>query len=208
MSEKYHWFKGIRFTRDDKTGYYANSTIHKRMHVYVWEYYNGKVPKGYQVHHIDMDKSNNCIGNLQLLTKSEHMKLHGKLLTDKQREWRRNNLKETARPKASEWHKSESGRLWHSDHIKKQRENGGFKKDLICTNCGNEYVGESKGDNHFCCNACKSAYRRKMGLDLIEKTCKICGNTFKTSKYSKSITCSQSCSNKLRWKTKHENKVS
>ena len=58
MSEKFQFFDGRKFTRDEKTGYYLCSTkdligSRKRMHVYVWEYYNGLVPEGYHIHHID-----------------------------------------------------------------------------------------------------------------------------------------------------------
>ena len=48
MSEKFQFFDGRKFTRDDKTGYYLCSTqneknVRKRMHVYVWEYFYGPV---------------------------------------------------------------------------------------------------------------------------------------------------------------------
>lgn len=210
MSEKYQYFNSVKFTRDDKTGYYCNSTTHKRMHVYVWEYYNGQIAKGYQVHHIDEDKSNNDITNLQLLTQSEHMKLHGSHLTSEQRDWRKNNINTNARPKAIEWHKSESGRKWHTEHIKKQREHGAFKQELTCTNCGKFYIGEISGNsgNNFCSNACKSSYRRKLGVDLVERNCPVCDNIFKVNKYAKTVTCSRSCANKYRWRKKNESKVS
>ncbi len=45
-------------------------------HRYVWEKHNGQIPKGYQIHHIDEDKLNNKIENLQLMKNSEHQKLH------------------------------------------------------------------------------------------------------------------------------------
>ena len=35
------WFNGIKFTKDDKTGYYLNSSIRKRLHRYVWELHYG-----------------------------------------------------------------------------------------------------------------------------------------------------------------------
>ena len=35
-----------------------------------------ELPTGYVVHHIDEDKQNNSIKNLQLMTVSEHMRLH------------------------------------------------------------------------------------------------------------------------------------
>ena len=95
MPEKFQFFDGKRFTRDDKTGYYLCATAddgkRKRMHVYVWEYFNGPVPKGYHIHHIDGDKSNNNIKNLQLLLAMEHEKLHGSMWTDEQRNRARKN---------------------------------------------------------------------------------------------------------------------
>lgn len=45
-------------------------------HSVVWEKHNGKIPKGFQIHHIDSDKTNNDIKNLQLLTPSEHKRMH------------------------------------------------------------------------------------------------------------------------------------
>jgi len=47
-------------------------------HHYVWaKFYNQtSIPKGCVIHHIDHNVDNNNIENLQLLTISEHMKLH------------------------------------------------------------------------------------------------------------------------------------
>ena len=77
MKEKYQYFQGVKFCRDDSTGYYLNGTIHERMHRYVWEHYCGKIPEGFQIHHIDGDKSNNGIDNLAMMTDSAPQKLHG-----------------------------------------------------------------------------------------------------------------------------------
>ena len=47
------------------------------LHHLVWEkYYGKKVPKGYHIHHKDENKTNNDINNLELMTASDHMKLH------------------------------------------------------------------------------------------------------------------------------------
>lgn len=199
--EKYQEFDGIKFILTDK-GYYRHNGLRKYMHRYVWEYYNGKIPSGYEVHHIDFNRGNNDISNLQLLTREEHRKIHAELLTEQQREWRRKNLERTARPKAIEWHKSDEGSRWHSEQIKRMHKEGAFKHNLICTQCGKEYVGEihKKGDNAFCSNACKSAYRRAKGLDNIERICPVCDNKFMTNKYRPSETCSRSCANRLRHK--------
>lgn len=49
----------------------------KPLHHLVWEkHYNKKVPKGYQIHHKDKNKTNNDINNLELISASEHTRLH------------------------------------------------------------------------------------------------------------------------------------
>ena len=45
-------------------------------HVFVWESFFGEIPEGCQIHHIDGDKTNNDIGNLQLVTALEHKRIH------------------------------------------------------------------------------------------------------------------------------------
>lgn len=45
-------------------------------HIYVWEKYNGPLSKGRCVHHIDGNKQNNDIRNLQGMTIKEHISMH------------------------------------------------------------------------------------------------------------------------------------
>lgn len=62
----------------DTSGYPTISINNKTLciHVLEWERYNGQKPEGMKVHHIDFDKSNWHIKNLQLVTPSEHRKIH------------------------------------------------------------------------------------------------------------------------------------
>jgi len=62
----------------DKAGYMIVYCPKKTMmyHRLVWSKYNGKIPEGYHIHHIDGNKLNNDISNLQLISSSEHSKLH------------------------------------------------------------------------------------------------------------------------------------
>lgn len=57
-------------------GKYFTNFKHGYLHVYIYEFYNGKIEKGYHVHHKDHNRFNNDISNLQLLTHSEHSKIH------------------------------------------------------------------------------------------------------------------------------------
>ncbi len=54
-------------TRDCKTRY---------VHRLVWEDNNGEIPKSNIVHHINGDKKDNRIENLQCLSRSEHRTKH------------------------------------------------------------------------------------------------------------------------------------
>jgi len=47
-----------------------------KLHIYVWEKENGSKPKGYQIHHIDNNKKNYLLENLQLVTQSDHFRIH------------------------------------------------------------------------------------------------------------------------------------
>ena len=44
------------------------------VHRFVYECFNGEIPKGKETDHIDGDKKNNLISNLQLLTKKENIR--------------------------------------------------------------------------------------------------------------------------------------
>lgn len=192
-------FDGLSFRKDKKTGYYLNAKTHKRLHVYVWEYFNGKVPKGYHVHHKDHDKTNNEIDNLTLLSASEHSALHSKEQVEKHYQDMIKNLKDNAIPKASEWHGSKEGKEWHKRHYEKTKAALHKQGDFICENCGKPFTAEITGNNRFCSNNCKMAYRRKSGVDNETRECECCGKEFITNKYSKAKTCSRQCRSHLRY---------
>ena len=197
--QKYQYYHGIKFTLDKKSGYYQNSTIHKSLHRFVWEENKGEIPKGYEIHHVDFDKSNNHIYNLMMLSKKEHLKIHSKNLTDEQRQFKRDNMNNVARPKAIEWHKSKEGLEWHKKHYQECLKDSKPKMKKICVFCGSEFIGYS--NSNYCSNKCKSAQRRKSGKDKITVKCIICGNDFSTNKYRPAKTCSKSCAN-IMWHSK------
>ena len=105
--------------RKKANGYwYNNSNGVKYLHREKLKQYLGMTDeemKIYEVHHIDENKDNNDISNLKLVTKKEHSEIHSRTLTDEQREARRKNMNEKARPVAIAWHKSEEGLKWHKE---------------------------------------------------------------------------------------------
>jgi len=48
-------------------------------HHYIWEKSYGKIPEGFVIHHINFDKLDNRIENLQMMLEKEHLKLHDRL---------------------------------------------------------------------------------------------------------------------------------
>ncbi len=44
---------------------------------FIWIKHNGKIPKGYLIHHIDRNALNDHIDNLALLTRKVHFEIHG-----------------------------------------------------------------------------------------------------------------------------------
>lgn len=63
----------------DKDNRRANKNGYVLEHVAVWERENNKeIPSGYCIHHLNGNKSDNRIENLQLLTISDHTKLHNR----------------------------------------------------------------------------------------------------------------------------------
>lgn len=61
------------------TGKYTKSFL---THRFVYECFYGEIPEGMQIHHIDHDKQNNALDNLQMVTDEEN-KLMAKLASRK-----------------------------------------------------------------------------------------------------------------------------
>lgn len=184
---------GLPFRKDKKTGYWLCSSINKRLHRYVWEQINGEIPKGYQIHHIDFNKDNNDISNLQLVSSSEHHKIHSDALTDDERELRRKRMQEVVIPAAANWHKSNYDRC---DYSKLGKLGNACREEKVftCDCCGIEFTSKNT-KSRFCSNACKSRFHRKNKTFYKKdvRFCVICGTKFETDIKSKKCTCSEDC---------------
>ncbi len=89
------------------------------------------------------------------------------------------------------WHRSSIGREWAKKNYEKSLAITHVEIDLICIQCGKNYKGE-KGK--FCSGKCQSKWRRLHKVDNENRICVTCGKEFSINKYSKTKTCSRSCS--------------
>ena len=168
----------------------------KRLHRVVWEHHNGEIPKGYHVHHKDGNRHNNNISNLELMKAHDHESMHGN--SEERKAVGRKNI-EKAREGAIRWHKSAEGRTWHSKHAIQAWEDR-KPTEYRCDFCGKPFVSMniSYTGNHFCSNNCKSAFRRKSGVDNVTRNCMKCGKPFVANKYSRAKYCSLQCAGSCR----------
>jgi hypothetical protein len=117
------------------------SRIYRR----IYEDYHGvKIPKGYHIHHIDYDRTNNDPLNLEMLTPDEHAKKHGylnnfimaqerarnaaikKLKTNEMREKMRESMKNSSKHKEAmekrkqneEWREQQAERARHAAKVR------------------------------------------------------------------------------------------
>lgn len=69
---RFLFFNGEKYTLRNN-GYYGKTRGRRSlMHRDVWEHYKGKIPEGWDIHHINEEKTDNRIENLECLTKAEH----------------------------------------------------------------------------------------------------------------------------------------
>lgn len=55
----------------------SNKNVYE--HRLVWELVHGPIPKGYVIHHRNRNKTDNRIENLEMLSSSDHMRLHSQI---------------------------------------------------------------------------------------------------------------------------------
>ena len=144
--------KIIQFRKNNRYGYWVNNTFGLRLHrekVRLELGLTKEQMKNYDVHHIDRNRDNNDISNLQLLTKREHTKLHaledGKTLSEYK------------------------AKIPKPEFIVKICEQCGEEY-----NSSSNVAHKQR----FCSEKCKMKWRRANGLDREQRVCVFCGKTF------------------------------
>lgn len=165
--------------------------MRKYCHRIIWEQEKGPIPDGFDIHHKDGNKLNNLIENLECLSKSDHMSLHSREM----RERRSKCMKENS-DKVHIWLKTEKGRKFLSEKLKKQWALMPLKT-FTCEHCKREFQTKHNRHVKFCGDNCVMASRNASGVDNEERICVICSKTFTINRYQKTKTCSFECRNQL-----------
>ena len=186
VSKTQQEFNGKKYYRCGRYFQTAGSRLHRD----VWEYHNGPIPsgKGWHIHHVDHDRSNNSIDNLKLIDapahSAHHHAGHGR------------GMPREAIEAAREWHGSDAGGDWHRAHYKQTSAALYAKtKDYKCAHCGVGFKSNRIDTSRFCGRNCLSAARRASGVDDEVRHCATCGVGFTVNKYKPNKYCSRSCAN-------------
>ena len=177
----------------------------RHLHVVVWEHHNGKRPAGYHVHHVDENKSNNQIENLELRTQHDHFSYHvKKQWADGTRSFTPEKIADFVK-KSSEWHGSTDGRESARQAMKSAQKVLLSKSEAVCEICGKTYqvtrINASR--TRYCSKNCKAAGWRANSNSRETRTCPVCKSEFTAQKASDTLCCSKKCA----WVVRHESKI-
>jgi hypothetical protein len=128
-------WRGRRYYKQKK-GHYRDSGGWL-LHRHVWMAANGDIPERHVIHHIDHDKSNNRLDNLQCMPQAEHIKHH-----------------------ALDRHAA--GAYDHVDRSSVSKKSWANRepRDVVCQHCGCTYQSTGMRPK-YCTRACSVRARRQ-----------------------------------------------
>ena len=191
MARKHVRFEGLRYCRDEKSGYYLNSTIRKRLHRAVWEHFKGAVPEGHDVHHrFANDKHTIDVDRLECMPRGDHHREHWRQDDGTKLAQARKNIA-AAGEAARTWHGTPEGLKWHAQHARDQH---AARQPVakVCEQCKANFLDRSVClGARFCSNNCKSKARRASGVDDEERFCIVCARKFTINRYQERKFCTK-----------------
>lgn len=151
-------YKGTSFWLQSNGRYYSadrrKGRCERLLHRIIWIEENGPVPPGMEIHHKNGDWTDNSFPNMELISKSEHMRLHASIrLRDPHYYQMRMSQLALAREEAKKWHSSEDGHAWHV----KQGRASFLKRDQIekaCVICASKFKTYWPIKAKYCCRKC------------------------------------------------------
>ena len=159
--------KIIQFHKDNNTGYWVNTSTGKniRLHREKLRIELGLTQeqmKRYDVHHIDGNKDNNDIHNLQLINKVKHATIHAKKQVNEKIIKICEQCGEEYQSSRNVAHKQR----FCSEKCKARyrRANGLNNTIRICKNCGKEFICDNTSKKVFCTRSCAGKYNYHKSL--------------------------------------------
>lgn len=222
-------FDGVIYhTNSNSEHLRAYTPIHRA----VYRYYCSDIPDDCDIHHIDENPANNDISNLECLTKAEHRRKHnifsprpkafckicGNLIESyngsKYCSRKCRDIAESVEKTCPVCGKKFKTNDRHTKHCSKRcgqlarqarRKEKHCQQTFVCKQCGKTYLGSESDSKIFCSSACYGKYSYYKRQET--RTCVICGKEFSCLRTRPTKTCSQSCANYLKWKTRRENSI-
>lgn len=201
-------FNGVPFYRypDSKRpshrNYFLPHIHHRRqgvsyLHVEIWRSGHGTIPKGGEIHHIDGDPLNNALDNLICLSREQHMAWHKKHVKPEVRAKQMQNLVK-AQEAAKDWHRSEDGKKWHTEHAKRHNFGNRPEKQAVCKECGEVFTSRHVQPK-FCSVLCGNRYRdhNTATSGKYQVVCAACGQAAFSNRQDKTV-CNRRCGQRLR----------
>lgn len=151
--------KVIQFHKDCVTGYWVNNTYRLRLHREKLRLELGLTKEqmeGYDVHHIDKNKDNNEISNLQLVNKIKHNKAHTQEQVHKKIIKICEQCGEEYESSSNVAHKQRF--CSEKCKMKWRRANGLDREERVCIYCGKTFTCNKTLSTKFCSKHCAGKY--------------------------------------------------
>ena len=206
ISEKAQKFVGVTFYRGTNSNYFrTNLSLHQLM----WRYCVGEIPKGYDIHHKDLNALNNDISNFQMLTKAQHIRLHKKQQIEQPQTFICKICGKDFLAVKSEKNYFCSEKCRSADKRKRRQE------ERICIICGQKFSTVKSNKTQTCSPKCANKLRwqsrknKPSKKKAYEKICSYCGKNFSVDRAHRQVQCcSAHCAALKRWQQRKAKKLS
>ena len=149
-------------------------SVKRLLHRDVWEFHNGPIPPGVEIHHVNGDAADNCIDNLAAVPAEEHLRFHYAL--------------------RAESIKASQKKAWLSRPL----------VEFKCTVCDAVFGSRSIITPKFCSERCRCRKALSERRYHVPRTCEYCQGTWLVRSSSKAKCCSYVCAGKNRFRDSRE----
>ena len=192
---------GLKWVKKGR-GYYQSTTVladgrRAWLHRYAFEREKSVIPEGWHVHHVDGNKDNNEVENLECLPPIHHASEHSedrRAFGDSAKQLAH---LETIRPLAYAAKRGE--------YISERKLRRGQVRARVCPTCGKVFklAGTAFDGTMYCSDKCRNKAHNKFSDAhyATEKACKHCGKPFAPGCHGigHQLFCSESCRDKHRY---------